>query len=410
MAASFGDVSKLKEETKAGMSELGIIHVISVSGLHMAIIYKVCESTLGFGFGIVLSLIYCVFTGAEPSTVRSLIMIVVYKLSNKAYKNYDPLSSFSMAAIILLFMNPTYANDIGALLSFFSVLGIFLFYSKLRRTLWALPGKLNEYVSLTLSAQVFSLPLCIMVFNSVSTASIQGNIFLVPLYSALLLLGNLSMVVSGIDILFKASCYLVQFIFLAIQGGKEVLFYTTAGVMHMSYLEGVILIIIYISYFLYMKGYRQFLWLPLFTVVFYTAYIFTAIPEIEYVKMGYNKAIIYREGFKSVIFIDKAKVKEKNILLCKKFNVLEVVDIGKDREAYYSDGEHKINISFSSDRVMLEYSNKTDTLKAAVVKEDIPVFKDDFYDIIYVTYSNTSHGYYDKLVSFKLKSDKIISR
>jgi competence protein ComEC len=402
MAASFGDISKVKSEAMTEMSELGIIHVISVSGLHMAIIYKLCEGTLGFGFGMFLSLLYCVFTGAEPSTVRSLIMIIVFKLSKKVYKNYDPLSSFSMAAIIILFINPTNAHDIGALLSFLSVLGIFLFYNRLKKVLWILPNKLNDYISLTLSAQVFSLPICIMVFNSVSTATIQGNIFLVPLYSALLLLGNLSMLAYGINFIFKWICWLLKVVFWAIQGGKEVLLFVSTGVLYMSYIEACILIIIYISYFLFKKGYKKFVWLPLFSVIFYLASAFTFVPKIEYVKVGYNKGIIYRSGLQSILFIEKSKIKEVSLLLCKKFNVWNVMDIGKDKEILYKYGESKVNVRFNSDKVFIDYSSKDEKLKVAFVKNDIPVLKDNFYDIIYLAYLEDSYHYYDKLASFKL--------
>jgi competence protein ComEC len=407
MAASFGDDSNIQSAAMLEMSELGIIHVISVSGLHMAIIYKLCEGSLGFAGGMLISILYCIFTGAEASTVRSLIMIIIFKLSKKVYRNYDPLSSLSLSGIILLFINPSNALDIGAILSFLSVLGIFLFYSKIQRLLYKLPNKLNEYISLTLSAQVFSLPVCIMIFNSVSTASLQGNIFLVPLYSLLLLLGNISMLISGIDFVFKSACKLISIVYTSIQGGKEILLHTSSGVMYMSYVDACILLILYTSYFLYRKGHKKFLWLPLFSVFFYLCCSFAPVPEFQYVKVGNSRGIVYRSGFKAVLIVDKSKVKEEDLMLCKKFNVLSIEDIGKKTEVEYNYDRKNINVKFSKDMVLIGYIDKKTSLKIALVKNDIPVVKDYFYDIIFLSYEENSYGYYDELTSFKILWGKV---
>lgn len=410
MAASFGDDSNVESEALAEMGELGIIHVISVSGLHMAIIYKICESTLGFGTGMFIALLYCIFTGAEPSTMRSLIMILVLKSSKKVYKNYDPLSSLSLAGIIILLINPSNAHDIGAVLSFLSVLGIFLFYSRFKKALWILPNKLNEYISLTLSAQVFSLPICIMIFNSLSTASIQSNIFLVPIYSVLLVLGNISMIFSGIHSIFELLCSMLNVVYLAIQGGKQLLSLVSIGYIYMSYIDSWVLIIIYISYCLYRKGHRQFVWLPLFSIVFYTASCISYVPQIQYVKLGFSKGIIYRSGFKSILFFDKAKVKEKELFLCKKFNVWKVETMSKGKDAVYSHGSSQVRAEAVNDRTIVEYLSNDEAVKVVFTNADIPVAKDNFYDIIYLPYEENTHSYYDVLASFRLSDYKGITR
>ncbi|WP_163194250.1 ComEC/Rec2 family competence protein [Clostridium thermarum] len=410
MAASFGDDSKIENSSMSEMSKLGIIHVISVSGLHMAVIYKLCEGTLGFTGGMILSVLYCIFTGGEVSTVRSLIMIMVFKLSKKVYKNYDPLSSLSLSGIILLFMNPSYALDLGAILSFLSVLGIFLFYSRVQRLLYRLPDKLNAAISLTLSAQVFSLPVGIMIFNSVSTASLQGNIFLVPLYSLLLLLGNISMILSGVDFAFKFTCKLINLVYTAIQGGKEILLFTSTGLMYMSYVDAIMLLILYISYMLHRKVHKKFMWLPLFSVVFYLGCSFAPVTEFQYVKIGSSRGVVYRSGFKSVLFLDKSAVKEEPLMICKKLRVLTFEDIGKSTEVVYNHHKKRINIKFNKDMVLIDYVNGETGIKTAFVKDYIPVAKDYIYDIIFLNTKDNSYSYYDELSGFKIIGGKVKTR
>lgn len=405
MAVSFGDDSYIKQETMNEMSSLGIVHVISVSGLHMALIYKVCEMLLGFGWGMGISIVYCLFTGSAPSTVRSLIMIIVYKLSKKVYKNYDPLSSLSLAAIIVTVIRPANVLDVGCILSFLAVLGIFLHYEKIRRALYFLPMKLNEFVSLTLSAQVYSLPICIGIFNSTSTAAVQGNIFIVPIYSALLVLGNISMLFMNMDSVFKGFCFVIKIVFEAIDGGRTILDRISTGPLYMSYLDGWVLVIIYTSYILYKKKDKRFVWLPLFSIIFYISCSFSPVPQFEYVKVGNSSAVIYRSGLKSILFLNKSGNKEKELLLCKKFNVCRVEDAGTSGRFTYREKGLWFTVSSNKNDTYLTFHRRGRELRMAFVNESIPASQKEFYDIIYLPYKKSYH-YYDKLLDILIISGK----
>ena len=399
MAVAFGHDSYLSAESKAIMSNLGVIHVVSVSGLHMALIYRICEYILGFGSSVIIALLYCIFTGAASSTVRALIMIIVFKLSKKVYRNYEPFSSLSMAAIIVIFLYPANVLDLGTLLSFLSVLGIFVFYQRFKKLLYRLPVKLNESISLTFSAQVFSLPLCIVAFNSISTALIQGNIFLVPLYSLLMVLGNVSLLFFNIDFIFKRLCLAIKISYTAIEGCKCFLLKASTGILYMSYAEAWILIFMYVSYFLYKKGYKMFLWLPLFSLVFYTVYNFSFTPTFQYVKIGANRGIIYRSGFESVLFLDRKRVKENETLLKKKFEVWKIEDISK---AQYFDGHKKLNITSGNSKIQVAYFDGSRDLSIVFTQENIPVISYKKYDIIYLPYDKEAYQYYDCLYNIRL--------
>ena len=399
MAAAFGYDNYLSSESKTDMSNLGVIHVVSVSGLHMALIYKISELILGFGGSIIVALVYCIFTGGYSSTVRALIMIIVFKLSKKVYRNYEAFSSLSMAAIIVLFINPANALDLATLLSFLSVLGIFIFYKKFLKVLYRLPVKLNESISLTLSAQVFSLPLSIVVFNSISTASIQGNIFLVPIYSLLMVLGNLSLLFLNINFLFKKLCLGIKISYSAIEGCKCFLLKVSTGVIYMSMSEVWVLIIIYASYFLYKRGYKKFLWLPLFSLVFYGLYNFSFTPQFQFVKLGSSRGIIYRSAFNSVLFLDKEKVNENELLVKKKFNVRKVEDFDK---GHYCHGDKELKLSQDNSKIHLTYFYGKRPLVIVFTKENMAAKTDNLYDIIYLPYNKESYQYYDQLYRISL--------
>lgn len=83
MSLCFGDTKYLSEDKKNDLKKLGVVHAISVSGMHMAVIYKILESILGIWSALFISLLYVIFTGSAAATVRSFIMIAILKFSKE---------------------------------------------------------------------------------------------------------------------------------------------------------------------------------------------------------------------------------------------------------------------------------------------------------------------------------------
>ncbi|MCS4470283.1 ComEC/Rec2 family competence protein [Clostridium botulinum] len=127
MSLCFGETKYISNSDKDILKKLGVIHAVSVSGFHMAIIYKLLERVLGLTLAIPVSFLYIILTGMKSSAIRAFIMIIILKLSKKVFRKYDSLSSISLAAIIILLNKPYYILDIGFMLSFLSTIGILLY-------------------------------------------------------------------------------------------------------------------------------------------------------------------------------------------------------------------------------------------------------------------------------------------
>lgn len=405
MAAAFGDVSYIGNEEKQDMSKLGIIHVISVSGMHMALIFKICEMFLGVFGGIFISLLYCLFTGFSGSTFRSWVMIVVLKISKKVYRNYDALSSISLSALILMLIYPYYVLDIGCILSYLAVLGITLYYKKFRKAMYFLPGKLDEYIALSLSAQIFTFPVCTAIFNSVSLSMLQGNILIVPIYSAIVVIGNLSMLVSKSYFLFKITCIPLKLALLALSGGKQILLNIYSGLLYLSYIDALVFMMIYISYILIKSGKRKFIYMPLFTIILYAFSYYSYYTQLDYVKLGNSNGVIYRYGFKSVLYTFKP-LSDNEDYIKKKFNVLEIKNVDEDIEL------NKLN-----EGIKIEIQKEMDKGKVYIIKNNQKSYLDFLqktqfmknesdYDIIYVYYEK-SYNHYDRLISVEIKNGRL---
>ena len=57
------------------MKNFGVIHSISVSGLHVAIVYGFLRIFIGGKFGLLATMIYVIFTGYNYSSIRAFVML-----------------------------------------------------------------------------------------------------------------------------------------------------------------------------------------------------------------------------------------------------------------------------------------------------------------------------------------------
>jgi competence protein ComEC len=292
MSLCFGEIGYLSEEQNYDFQELGVVHAISVSGFHMAIIYKILESLAGFEVSMAVSFVYMIFTGAQPATIRAFLMILVLKLSKKVFRNYDSLSALSLSALVILASRPYYVLDVGFMLSYLSTIGIILYYNKIRRALFKLPAIINESLSLTLSAQVFSMAYSGMVFNNISYGFIIGNIILLPLYTAVVVVGNLALLLMKADYIFSFICYVLNIIILAVEGAAYLLLKLTPPVSEISYAESLAVLILAASFMLTIKGYNKFKYVPVFVLGVLLLQNYYFFPRIDYINLGGRDGVI----------------------------------------------------------------------------------------------------------------------
>jgi hypothetical protein len=106
-------------------------------------------------------------------------------LSKLLYQKYDSLNSLSVAVIILLLVNPLYLFGIGFILSVSAVLGIILLNYNFSIILSRLPWSLRNSLSVTLSAQITTIPALLLSFGYISVAGLLLNIIIIPIMSFL---------------------------------------------------------------------------------------------------------------------------------------------------------------------------------------------------------------------------------
>lgn len=201
-AVAFGDKANVDYSIKEIFRKAGLQHLLVVSGLHLSILsyvilfllkkllkrkYYYCPVTMGF------VVFYMVMTGLSPSIIRSGIMMLIMILADLLWRDADSLNSLGISAIILLIENPYSAGDIGLLMSFSATLGIILFSSpiysffteKLKFRNRIIKWIVNS-IAITLSANIFTVPLSIAFFKHISLVQVFSNLIIGPVFPVLL--------------------------------------------------------------------------------------------------------------------------------------------------------------------------------------------------------------------------------
>lgn len=308
LSLCFGETDDLSNISKENFKNLGIIHAISVSGFHIAMVFKIIAIVFGSNFGILISFIYVIFTGFSEVTLRAFIMIFVLVFSKKVIKNYDGLSSLCFSGMILLAFKPYDIFSLGFSLSFIATFSIIVFYKILIRKFYYLPLKLNESISMSLSSMVITLPYLLMVFNNFTLMFIVGNFLVIPIYTLIVILGNFALVFIWFDSIFNIINYLIYYIMTTCEGVVYFLLKISPPMIYGGSLHGILLMGVFFSYLLYKRGFTIYKYMPLIFCVIIMVNNYNFFKTIEYVKYKNDYGFVIRDNGYDV-FISNFKIK-----------------------------------------------------------------------------------------------------
>lgn len=192
----YGDDTLLDENIKNQYINIGLGHILCVSGTHVIFLIKAFEKITDnekWKIGKVILLIYFyIISLFNISLLRSLIMYVVAILKKKTSFKFK----YIIAMYIILCINPYYIFNIGVIFAFLSILSIHLFYSIISSWIYVkfkvktknkIARFIIENISLTLSAQVLLIPFQVYYFQNVTLISVLSNIVISSLFNILML-------------------------------------------------------------------------------------------------------------------------------------------------------------------------------------------------------------------------------
>lgn len=195
-----GEYSYLQEDDISKYRDLGLAHILAVSGLHIGIIAGFILFVLAnigvkksYNVLVTLSIIwtYGFLIGFPPSLLRANIMINILFISQLQAEAYDIYNSLSFAAFILLLINPLWIFNLGFQLSFLATLSIVVLTPRIREIFYPYKNKIIYLLSATLGVQIGLLPIQAYYFNRIPIISILSNLIIAPILSFCLIVGGL---------------------------------------------------------------------------------------------------------------------------------------------------------------------------------------------------------------------------
>jgi len=201
-----------RTDMDAGVSvdfiKTGLVHFLAISGTHMVIIFwllmlilKRCIPLKFKNIAVIISLIliwiFAVFIDYGSSVVRSCLMLTFYYVMVLLQRKPDLLHSMALSGLIILIADTQQLFDVGFQLSFLAVFGIYWLNQPILKCLPKARNNVHDFflqvISVTLSAQLITLPFILYSCHQFCLVSIIATLIVVPL-SEIIIVFSLLMV------------------------------------------------------------------------------------------------------------------------------------------------------------------------------------------------------------------------
>ncbi len=215
-ALLLGYVDEIDSDLMKDYAATGVLHILSVSGMHVGMIFLVLEKLLSFLdrwrsgriiktlLSILLIWFYALITGLSPAVLRAAAMLSLVIVGKSLKRSPDTLNILAASFFFLLVWDPKLLMDMGFQLSYLAVVGIVLLYKpiydRIVCTNWIL-DKVWSLISVSIAAQVITTPLSIFYFHQFPNYFLLANIFVVPFSNLIIYTGILTLILSGIPFL-----------------------------------------------------------------------------------------------------------------------------------------------------------------------------------------------------------------
>lgn len=210
-AMTLGDRSLLTTDTRTLFADAGASHLLALSGLHLGILtgllfvlfnsWLLCSRwrwlvgllSIGYVWA------YVFVAGWPASLVRAALLSTVFITASFMQRRCHPLQLLLLTAFLMLLCWPMYLFDVGAQLSFLAVTGIIVLFRPAYQWLfehgrflmfrlerWHLTSVIS-LLGVSLSAQVFTLPIVMITFHRIPLYGVLFSVLLIPLTTVLVL-------------------------------------------------------------------------------------------------------------------------------------------------------------------------------------------------------------------------------
>ncbi|WP_312135484.1 ComEC/Rec2 family competence protein [Sphingobacterium sp.] len=309
-AITIGYRAELSAELMQTFSKTGTIHILSVSGMHVAIVCAVITfllSPLRFVrrtrlLSIWISLaciwLFAVCCGLGPAVLRATLMFSLYLLSLSLRRDLIGLNSLAGSALILLSINPLMLLDMGFQLSYLAVFGIMTIMPILQRMYYSYKFGISQTLDLfymSIAAQVSTTSLALFYFHQFPTYFLLGN-FIMAIPSSIIMIGGIILMLCPFDVVNELVGIILQktlgYSYIALQQVEALPFSSIQG-FYWSWQEMILMHIILLGLLIAFRfKEKRLLWVSVLSLFLFIAYEFRK----EVVLKSYEGLRFYQLG------------------------------------------------------------------------------------------------------------------
>lgn len=185
-AMAVGDRKGMTPELRQAYSRAGASHILAVSGLHVGIIFMLCNMLLArlafVHHGQIIRAVivvvpiwlYAAMCGFSPSVVRAAVMFTVLQASVATSSRYVSLNTLATTAFAMLVYRPDYLFDISFQLSFVAVAAILVWGVPIMSSLRSGRAWVDAFVATMAVGVVSSIATMPLVVHTFGVGSVVG--------------------------------------------------------------------------------------------------------------------------------------------------------------------------------------------------------------------------------------------
>ncbi|HET7360995.1 MAG TPA: ComEC/Rec2 family competence protein [Salinimicrobium sp.] len=217
-ALLLGQDQDIPDETYDNYAAAGVIHILSVSGLHVGFVLlifnfllKPLESfKLGRPIKVVLLIVllwgFALLAGFSSPVVRSVSMFSFVAIGLNINRKTSILNVLFMSLFAILLFAPKFIFEVGFQLSYLAVFSIVIFqplFYRLYHPKFLLDKSLWGIITVTLAAQIGVMPLSLFYFHQFPGLFFISNLLVIPFVGFILGFGILVILLAFLNLLPK---------------------------------------------------------------------------------------------------------------------------------------------------------------------------------------------------------------